>query len=288
MRFRHLAHQSTRLANARSPLLLSQPALYRFHSNHFCSNNDEASRSSQTDAIKKKLKAVSTETLKNTISESSDFWSLTAVDEEHRVWIRRFNQSLSQHDTEPTTPWNFAETSDWLKFHFSRAFDGWQRWRMRDLKGSVMSYEEFMIGAVNAFRAIEAMDVKTDAERIRDCFGKRLHSEVKQIQRALFGGRRYSVRRVRPFGHKLNIAGLYGGANGEELEYLEMHFTTRMFYELQRTADGDGDGRTKQRCADIEWVGLFRPRFGGEEAKYERFDLCERGFVINGIEVDEC
>jgi len=144
-----------------------------------------------------------------------------------------------------------------------------------------------MVGALNAFKAIERMDVTADSERIRDCFGKSLHSDAKQIQRALFGGRRYSLGRVRPFGHKLSIAGLYGGAEGQELEYLEMHFTTRMYYELKHERE-DAKEKTKQRCAHIEWLGLFKPRFGGEESKYERFDLCDRGFVINGIEVDEC
>lgn len=249
-------------------------------------DNDDAaspSRASKTDAIKKTLKSVSTETLKNTISESSDFWSLTAIDDEHRAWIRRFNQSLSESESEPAAPWNFAEASDWLKFQSSRAFDLWQRWRMRDLKASVMCYEEFMLGALNAFRGIERMDITADAESIRDCFEKSLHSDAKQIQRALFGGRRYLLGRVRPFGHKLSIAGLYGGAEGKELEFLEMNFTTRMYYELH-----NGDTKKKQRCANIEWLGLFQPRFGGEKEKYERFDLCERGFVINAIEIDEC
>ena len=53
---------------------------------------------------------------------------------------------------------------------------------MRDLKASVMSYEEFMLGALDAF------EVGADAKRIHECFEKRLQGEVKQIQHALFGG----------------------------------------------------------------------------------------------------
>ena len=59
------------------------------------------------DAIKKLKAAVSTETLESTVSESSGFWSLTAIDL-HRAGIRRLNQSLSQH--QPAALWAFVES----------------------------------------------------------------------------------------------------------------------------------------------------------------------------------
>ena len=90
-----------------------------------------------------------------------------------------------------------------------------------------------------------------------------------------------------PFSSTLQISGLYKGEEQANLEYLEMFFTVRFYYSLQSMEVEDAP-QIKQRYADVEWLGLFEPQFGGDDGKYERFELCPKGFVIHNVEVNEC
>ena len=68
---------------------------------------------------------------------------------------------------------------------------------------------------------------------------------------------------------------------------IEELFTVRFYYSLQRVG-AEGTSGIKQRYADIEWLGLFQPQSsGGEEGKHEQFELCDKGFVIHNVEVNE-
>lgn len=250
--------------------------------------------------------------LSKQIPDTSSIWTLTALDDDHRDWIRKYDKSLQKYQTtesdhkldeelgtESTADmFHFNDLRSWIGYLGTAAFDGYQRFRMRALKHSVISYEEFMIGAMHSFTALQSMDI-SDSRKISKCFVPRMHEQVTAVKEALFdisedGEQTHSIRNLMPFGSTLRIAGLYGGQDSQEqmnLEYLEMFFTVRYYYSLQKMehvdAVVDSNDALKQRYADIEWLGIFQP-LGVEDGKYERFELCEKGFIIHNVEVNEC
>jgi len=232
--------------------------------------------------------------LKKKISDSPSIWSWTAIDDDHREWVKRYNVKLARNQKAASIDdaFHFNDIGSWLQFLGTAAFDGYQRFRMRSLKSAVLSYEEFMVGVMDSFKALQSIDA-SDTKTISRCFAKRMHGEVGAVRDALFaltddGGSvapRTSIRNLVPFGGALRISGLYGGAEQSHLEYLEMLFCVRIYYALQSVEDPE---TVQQRYADIEWLGLFQPQSSGEDGKYDRYQLCAKGFVINNIEVQEC
>ena len=202
-----------------------------------------------------------------------------AYDKEHKDWIDRYNLELSKHKTAEYESEDFKNTISSLRYIGSNAFDGYQRFRMRPLKRSIICYEEFMIGALNGFKSIQNIDHK-DKLKISRCFASNLKDDVQYIKDALFHcndsvNNQYIITNIIPFAGRLVFM--------ESLpDDLEMLFTVRYYYSLQNDNVQDD---IIHKYADIEWRGIFQPKLT-EQRRLETFTLSDKGFLIHNIEVD--
>lgn len=222
------------------------------------------------------------ENLENTINthRNSSFWSLTALDKEHKDWIEQYDLELSKHKTAEFEGDDFKNIMSSIRYIAKNAFDGLQRFRMRGLKRSLMCYEEFMIGALNGFKSIQHINVK-DEINISRCFASNLHDQVQDIKHALFNSNdtenKYIITNIVPFVGKLEFM--------EALpQDLEMRCNVRYYYSLQNDNIEDD---LIHKYADVEWRSTFEVKLT-EEGRFETFKLCDKGFLIHNIEVDYC
>merc|ERR1712228_392851 len=141
--------------------------------------------------------------------------------------------------------------SKYVQFISTNISDSILRFRMRGLAKHVISYEEFMIGAMNSFKALPLMNSK-DKIKISRCFSSNLYDLLPEIKNALFNtnekGKEYEINNLQVFGRGM---ALYEMAGEQRMPDVEMRFHVRYYYELKNNK-GINDGDIKRKCADIE------------------------------------
>eukprot|EP00483_Globobulimina_turgida_P004224 UN04233 len=149
------------------------------------------------------------------------------------------------------------------------------RYRMRSLNHKIMCYEEFMIGAINSFRSIQQLN-ELDTIQLSKCFSPSLQDEISNIKNALFENKQYKINNIEPFGSKVKFA--KQKKPGLNLPDLEMTFVVGYHYSLENKTD------IKRKYAEVEWIGVFEPQI--ENARIKEFNISDKGFFINNLDVD--
>merc|ERR1719499_2744867 len=98
---------------------------------------------------------------------------------------------------------------------------------------------------MDSFQSLQSMDA-LNQKTISRCFVPRMHDQVRDVKHALFdieddGEQTHLIRNIMPFASTLRISGLYGGSEQMDLEYLEMFFTVRYYYSLQKMESMESD-----------------------------------------------